>query len=276
MNNAQRVSALVVVVITVLILLLSFGLTRIDTGNVGVESTLGQVKAAELPPGIHITLFKTVHEMTAKEMSMQLADMKPKTRDNLFMEDLDVDVYYRINPTKIADLTVKYQGDVKADKNGDGIVAFDRVYRTARESVYSVTSRYDALTLNTSRTPFAAELIRSLQTELNKNDPDTFTVTDINIRSLVTDKQIEQSNQANAVVLNQIKQEERQVELEKVKSERKRVAAEGEARANKIISESLDARLLELKRIDAQTAFATQGTHTVLMQGGATPLIQVK
>lgn len=249
--------------------------TRIDTGNVGVEKTMGQVKLEELTPGVYVTLFKTVHEFTAKELAMQLNDMKPKTRDNLFMEDFDIDVYFRINPAKIADLSVKYQGDLEEDKNGDYIAAWGRVFRTAREAAYNTASQFDALAMNQSRNEMAAQLIKTMQAELNKNDPDTFTITDVNIRSLVTDRKIEQSNQANAEMQNKINQKAKEIELAKQEAERKRVEAEGEARANKIIADSLDARLIELKRIEAQQAFANQGTHTVLMQGGATPLINV-
>jgi regulator of protease activity HflC (stomatin/prohibitin superfamily) len=256
--------------------------TRIETGNVGVERTVGQVKLEELPPGLYFTLFKTVDEMAAKELSMALSDMKPKTKDNLFMQDFDIDVYYRINPGKIADLYVKYQGDVSEFKDGEGrgtgdlIVAHGRVFRSAREAAYNVASQFDALAMNQQRAGMASLLIKEIQSELNKNDPDAFTVTDVNIRSLVTDAKIEESNRANAQMQNLINQKAKEIELAKQEAERKRVEAEGEARANKIIADSLDARLIELKRIEAQAVFAKQGTHTILMQGGATPLVQVK
>lgn len=250
--------------------------TRIDTGNVGVEKTLGQVKTEELTPGVYFTLFKTVQEFTAKELSMQLNDMKPKTRDNLFMEDFDIDVYFRVNPSRIADLSVKYQGDIEEDKNGDYIVAWGRVFRSAREAAYTTASQFDALAMNQSRNEMAAQLTKAVQAELNRNDPDTFTITDVNIRSLVTDRKIEQSNQANAEMQNRINQKAKEIELARQEAERKRVEAEGEARANKIIADSLDSRLIELKRIEAQQAFARQGTHTVLMQGNATPLINIQ
>ncbi|WP_334190515.1 SPFH domain-containing protein [Noviherbaspirillum sp.] len=250
--------------------------TRIDTGNVGVEQTVGQVKLEELTPGLYFTLFKKVHEMTAKEMSMALNDMKPKTKDHLTMADFDVDVYYRINPGKVADLFVKYNGDVVEDKNGDGIAAHGRVFRSAREAAYKAASEYNALDMNRSRTDLANRVLHYMQAELNRVDPETFSVTDVNIRSLVTDPALEASIKANVETQNKIDQKQKEIELAKQEAERKRVEAEGEARANKIIAESLDSRLIELKRIEAQQAFAKSGTHTIVMQGGATPLIQVK
>ena len=41
--------------------------TQIDTGNIGVESTLGQVKKETMPPGVYFTLFKRVTEVIAPE-----------------------------------------------------------------------------------------------------------------------------------------------------------------------------------------------------------------
>ena len=53
--------------------------TQIDTGNVGVESTMGQVKKETMPPGVYMTVFKRVTEVSAKELRLSLDDMKPQT-----------------------------------------------------------------------------------------------------------------------------------------------------------------------------------------------------
>jgi len=52
-----------------LIIVAAFWLTacsQIDTGNIGVESTLGQVKHETMPPGVYFTMFKRVTEVSAK------------------------------------------------------------------------------------------------------------------------------------------------------------------------------------------------------------------
>ena len=50
--------------------------SQIDTGNVGVERTLGKVSTEALPPGVYFTLFKTVDEFTGKEVLFQLDDFQ--------------------------------------------------------------------------------------------------------------------------------------------------------------------------------------------------------
>ena len=107
--------------------------SQVDTGNVGVESTMGQFKSEELVPGVYFTLFKSVVEVSAKENAMALNDLKPKSKDNLTMADFDFDVYYRIDPSKAADLLLKYRGDLsEPGKDGAQMVGVSFVSRQAR------------------------------------------------------------------------------------------------------------------------------------------------
>ena len=79
--------------------------SQIDTGNVGVERTLGKVGQEALPPGLYFTLFKTVDEFTAKEVSFSLENLTPKSRDNLTMQDVDIDIYFKTTPASIPALS---------------------------------------------------------------------------------------------------------------------------------------------------------------------------
>ena len=70
------------------------------------------------------------------------------------------------------------------------------------------------------------------------------------------------------------------MELAKAEAERLVVQAEGEAKANRIVSESLTPALKEIKlaelQRDAAVAIAGKAGNTVLLGGGATPLVSVK
>src|SRR5574343_677725 len=145
----------------------------IDTGNVGVERTLGKVGAESLPPGVYFTLFKSVDEFTTKEVSFSLYDMTPKSRDNLTMKDVDLDIYFKTTPSAVPGLYVKYQGDVVKHgdivKGGtkDLVIAFSRVSREAREAVYKAIAQLDATTMHTKRTELAESVRSELQKELD-------------------------------------------------------------------------------------------------------------
>ena len=76
-----------------LMALMMVGCSQIDTGNVGVIKTGGQFKAEELTPGWHFTLFSTVFEVSTKENGIPFENLKPKTADQITVEDLDIDIY---------------------------------------------------------------------------------------------------------------------------------------------------------------------------------------
>jgi len=254
------------------------GCTQIDTGNVGVESSLGQYKDTEMPAGVYFSLFKTVHEISIKDNAISLENLTPKSRDNLTMKDFDVDVYYRIDPSKAADLMIKYAGDVARPAQGDGLlVAYSLMVRQSREAAYKAAAIFGASEMHTKRTEIAGSMQESLQNALDADaGKGMIVVTNIIIRNIVTDPSLEASIQEAGKAEFRIKEKEQQILLAKSEAERRRVEAEGEARANRIIAESLTAPLIKLREIEATAKFANQGTHTVLLGGGATPLINVQ
>lgn len=280
--NRFLASALPVCAISLVALL--GGCTQIDTGNVGVERTLGKVGKEALPPGVYLTLFKTVDEFTAKEVNFQLNDMTPKSRDNLTMKDVDLDIYFKTMPVAIPGLYTKYQGDVVQHKqvvkdgSGDLVIAYNRVSREAREAVYKAVAQFDATTMHTKRTELAEAVRAGLQAELDNNDKGAFLITAVNVRNLLTDPAIESAIRQRAETDQAIQKKLKEVDLARAEAERLVVQAEGEAKANKIISESLtpalkEIRLAEIHR-DAAIAVASKAGNTVLL-GNATPLVSV-
>lgn len=261
------------------------GCTQIDTGNIGVERTLGKVSNEALPPGIYLTVFKTVDEFTAKEIGFQLSDMTPKSRDNLTMKDVDIDVYFKVMPAAIPGLFTKYQGDVvrHADVVRDGskdlVIAYSRVSREAREAVYKAVAEMEATTMHTKRAELSERVRAGLQKELDANDKGAFVVTAVNVRNLLTDPAIEAAIRQRAETDQAIERKRKEVELAKAEAERLVVEAEGQARANQIISASLTPALKEIKlaelQRDAALAIAGKAGNTVLLGGGAQPLLNV-
>lgn len=260
--------------------------SQIDTGNVGVERTLGKVNQEALPPGVYFTLFKTVDEFTAKEVSFALENLTPKSRDNLTMKDVDIDVYFKVTPSSIPALFVKYQGDVVQHKQvvkdgtSDLLVAYSRVLREAREAVYKAIAGMDATTMHTKRAELAESVRKTLQAELDATDKGAFTVTAVNVRNLLTDPAIEAAIRQRAETDQAIEKKRKEVELAKAEAERLVVEAKGQADANDIISRSLTPsleriKLAELQR-DAAVAIAGKAGNTVLLGGAAQPLVTVK
>ena len=95
--------------------------TQIDTGNVGVESSMGQFKKEVLTPGVYFTAFKRVTEVSTKEILLPLEDMRPQTSDKITLTDLDVDIYVQIDPAKATEVITRWPGDI-SKQGGDDYV----------------------------------------------------------------------------------------------------------------------------------------------------------
>lgn len=257
------------------------GCTQIDTGNVGVERSFGKVNDQPLAPGVYATVFDSVDEFTTKEVSFQMQDMRPKSRDNLTINDLDVDVYFKVLPAAVPGLFIKYQGDVVrhsdiVEKGTDvGVVGYNRVLRAGREATYSAVSTFDATTMHTKREELAEAIRKNLQAELNKSDPGVFVVTSINVRNLTTDPAIEKAIRARAETDQLIARKQKEIELARAEAERLRVEAQGRADANMILSQSLTENVLRLRlaEMEMQTIVASSKAGNTIITGEATALV---
>lgn len=251
--------------------------TQIDTGNVGIESTMGQVKKETMPPGVYMTVFKRVTEVSAKELRLSLEDMKPQTKDKITLSDLDVDIYYQIDPSKAADIMLRWPGDVVRVDHEDGErVGNNYVTRQAREAVYAAIAQYGSDVVHTERVSIAAKVVEALQKDLDESaGKGWFFVRSANVRNLVTDPALEASIKASAERNFQIAAKQKEVELARAEAERKRVEAQGEADAIRLRASAISAQggadYVQLKAIEKWDGKLPQTNA-----GGVTPFVHIK
>ena len=258
------VSGTLAVVLTVAFLFGSFYV--VDTGHVGVERTLGKVDLQETQPGMNfkMPLLTQAYEFSAKEIALDLNDLKPKAADNLSLQDLDVTVYYNAAPDAIADLMVKY---ANASQSAPGAIlpAYGIVYREARGAVYEEVAKVDSLELHRLRDALQTSIQESLQERLTDKDGDALQISRVVVRALNTDPSIEAS--IREAVANQKKLEAKQISVDiavkdaEIEIER----ARGIAEANRIINESLTAQYLQHEINVALLAFAENEGQLVVM-----------
>jgi regulator of protease activity HflC (stomatin/prohibitin superfamily) len=272
-----RGALIVVLVLAVMLLLGAFG--TIDTGNVGVRTTLGIMSREEVSPGVFMKwpLISRVSEFTAKEIAIDLTDLTPKARDNLSLRDMDISVYYRAEAGAIADLFAKYSGQSVRQEDTDYLLpAYNLVYRVARNAAYEEVARVDSLVMHTQRDELSMAMHENMQAELEAADPGVFKVTRVVIRAVATDPSIEESIQ-NAVA-NQKKLEamEVQTRIAEKEAQIKVTEARGISESNRIISGSLTREYLQHEANQALLKFAESGnTSTVIVPAGMSvaPLI---
>ncbi|NDY93833.1 SPFH domain-containing protein [Ideonella livida] len=250
----------------------------IQTGNVGIRTTLGIISQEEIGPGVYLKLplISSVQEFSTKDIVIDMSDLTPKAKDNLSLRDMDVSIYYRANPQAIAELSSKYASQNSRHPDGYVMPAYELVWRIARNACYEEIARLDSLVIHTQRDALGLAIARKLQEELDRTDTGVFTVSRVVIRSVQTDPSIEQSIQQ--AVANQKKLEAMQVQTEIAKREAdiKVTEARGIAEANRIISGSLTREYLQHEANMALLKFAEKGnSNTIVVPAGmpVTPLI---
>lgn len=256
----------------------SFG--TIETGNVGVRTTLGNVSLEEVTPGIYfrVPIVQTVSTFVAKETSVDLNDLKPKAKDNLSLQDLDVSVFFKVTDGAVADLYVRYAGQ-HAFLDGRWYPAYNLVSTLARNATYEAAAKHDSLILHLKRDDVAADMHATLQSELDKANKGVFTVTRVVIRALSTDKSIEQSIQNAVAAQKQLEQADIQIRIANKNAEAEIAKAHGIAKANAIINSTLTREYLQHETNLVLQRFAEKGgASTVILPANmqAAPLLQIK
>lgn len=242
------------------------GLYMVDTGHVAVEKTLGRVNLEEVGEGLHwrIPLVTSVTEYSAKTITVDLLNMTPKAKDNLTLEGLDVSFFYRVDASRIAEMSVKYASSAQRD-GGAWLPLYALAYREARSAVYDSISRIASLELHRERGRLAVDIEAELRERLEAGDPGVVTVERVVIRDLKTDQSIEQSIQL--AVQNQKRLEAKQVEVEIAEkdAEIEIRRAEGLAEANRIINQSLTAEYLQHEVNEALKMYGENGCPATII-----------
>lgn len=251
--------------------------SQIDTGNVGVESTLGQVKKETLMPGVYFTLFKTVHEVSAKELPLKLNDLKPQTIDKINLQDLDIDVYVQLDPARAADAMIRWPGDVTKEEGEDGVrVGMNYATRQAREAIYTTVAKFNSATVHTERTAIAEGVVKLLQADLDQSaGKGWFFVRSANVRNLVTDPALEAAIKDAANKQFQINAKAKEVELAKLEADRKRVEAAGDADAIKLRAAAVTSQG-GAEYVQLQAIAKWDGKLPTTSAGGTLPFLPIK
>lgn len=240
----------------------------IETGNVGVRTAWnGKISDKEENPGFYMAIFSSVAEYSAREITVSLTNMRPKAKDNLSLADMDLEVYYQTEPSKVAELNIKYANRNAYDREiGVYYPAYHLVRSIARETTYASVALYDSLEIHKNRESLKKRIHEELQKKLQASDPETFTITKVIIRNIRTDESVE-----NAIKLAVAKNKELEAKRKEVEIARE------QAKVFRTLDSSLTSKVLEQQRIQVmEKAIANEKNTTVIIGTNATPLINLK
>ena len=228
----------------------------IPTGEVGVIETLGKVSATTLNPGIHFlnpfTEFVT--------FSTRIQDLK-ETVDSTSKEGLnfkiDVSLQYRLDSLKAGDVFQKI-GDPSQEK--------EIITSRFRSFIRQITANYTLTEIYGEKRSLISQSLQ--QAMISQLQPLGFIVEETLLRNIVLPENIQAAIQAKVAM----EQETQKIALEVIKakkeSERKIVEARGTADAQKILSEGLTDKIIQLKAIEATQELAKSPNSKVIIFGG--------
>jgi regulator of protease activity HflC (stomatin/prohibitin superfamily) len=238
----------------------------VDTGNVAVEKTLGSVDMQEIPAGLNwkLPLLTKAYEFSSKEIVIDFNDLTPKARDNLRLKDLDISVYYKVEPEAMAEMMVKYAA-AYAEGPEALLPAYGVVFREGRDVIYQEVTKIDSLELHRNRDALREGIRLNLQIKLDQKDPDVFSITRVAVRALNTDPTIEKAIQQAVQAQKQLEAKKIEVEIANKDAEIEIARARGIAEANAIINESLTPEYLQHELNEALKLFAVNSGDVVVI-----------
>jgi hypothetical protein len=163
-------------------------------------------------------------------------------------------------------LQARYAAQSTYSSAGYWLPAQELISRIARNAVYEEVAKLDSLVIHTRREELATAVVRQMQTELDKTDRGIFTVSRVVVRQATTDPSIEQSIQQAVANQKRLEAMQVQTEIAKKEAEIKITEAQGIARANQIINQSLTREYLQHETNLALMKFAEKGSnHTIVV-----------
>ena len=258
----------------VVVLLASMAVV-VPPGQAGVQVLFGKVSPEALPSGLHfINPFSQVIEMEVRTRNYTMTNVSEEgqkrgddsiaviSSDGLTVK-LDATIFYSLQQARLPEIYRTIGPDVE-----------ERIVRSEiRASLRDSAAALSATELyTTKRQAFVDQVSKGLKAAFEKRG---ITLEQMLLRNVLLPDQItkaindkiaaDQDAQKMAFVLQKEKQE----------AERKRIEAEGQARAQQIVSQSLTPQIIEYQRIQALRDIGAKGNLIITPMGGATPMIQV-
>lgn len=202
------------------------GCTRINTGEVGLRVNFDKtVEDSERQPGsFNQTIIGSILKFPVKEIAADVTDLQPLAADNSTMKDFDLTVVYNVAPASVSDLWTNKSRSFHAEADGEIYLMHQYIQLTARNAAFKVARKYQALTMNDSRSLIEQEILASMKSTLDQEKLGTaINVTQVQVKSIVPSDAVKLS--ADNLVRAQNENKQKEVEVGTAKLEAERIAA---------------------------------------------------
>ena len=238
------------IVLTILGLIIAFiilinSVITIPAGNTGVQSLFGKVKDKELSEGLHfINPFVSINKMSIRTEEYTMSgttgegqktgadQISALTKEGLPI-DLDITIQYRLVEDTASEVYRKL-----------GLNYQEKIIRPVIRSVIrEIIAKYDAKDVYSDK---RAEITSSIKESLVKAiEPRGILIEQVLLRNVILPDKLSSSIQAKLQSEQESQRYDFVLSKEKKEAERKRIEAEGQKDAQRIINESLTPRYLQ-------------------------------
>ena len=247
----------------------------VDPGYGGVVVLFGSVRNEPLPSGLHlINPFASLVQVEVRTRNYTMSSQHDEgqrrgddsisviTSDGLTV-NLDVTVLYALNLPKLPEIYRTLGEDVES-----------RLVRSEiRSAIRDAAANLLATDLyGAKRQEFVAGVSKVLMERFLARG---IALEQVLLRDVRLPQQITNAINAKIAADQEAQKMTFVLQKEKQEAERKRIEAEGQAKAQELVSRSLTPQILEYQRIQALKDIGAHGNLVIAGSGGATPLINV-
>ena len=253
-RGARMVKAAGLAVVAFVVLALAQTFTMIPAGHVGILDVFGSVSPTTLKPGPQfVSPLARVVKIPIRMQELPVA-LEIPSREGLTL-NLEASLQFRLDPENVFEIYKSV---------GDDYVAV-LVNPQFRSVAQSTTAAYDATALYTSQRAQVQKLIADRLRDVL--EPRGILVEDVRFQKLTLPQTL-----AAAIEERQSAELESQrmqfvLEKERQEAERRRIEAEGQADAQRIVAQGLTEQLLKFKGIEATLKLAESANTKVIMVG---------
>ena len=298
MPSGKKMAGVYVVILLAVLFFLLKPFTIINSGEVGVKITTGEFDPTPLQPGIHFFI-PGIQKIIAVNTKVRIAEftgsegLNLRTRDEGSLKNQAISVLDSRGLSVSVELAVQYRLDplsVPQTIATWGQNWEERIITPViREIVRNVVGSFPAEELPTKRNEIATLIDEKFRGNINNLENRPVELVSIQLTEIVLPIAIKEQIERVQVARQEAERARYEVERAKQEAEKKAALAKGvadatiieadaQAKANRLISQSLNSPLLQLRQIEVQGKFneALQNNRDAkifLTPGGATPNI---
>lgn len=247
----------------------------VPPGHAGVVVFFGSVRDQALPAGLHlINPLSVVHEVEVRTRNYTMSSITDEgqrrgddsiaviTADGLTVR-LDVTVLYSLQQAKLPEIFKTLGENIE-----------ERLIRgSIRSAIRDSAANLLATDLYGSKRQAFVDTVS--KTLVNGMGPRGVTLEQVLLRDVKLPDQITKAINDKIAADQEAQKMTFVLQKEKQEAERKRIEAEGQARAQQLVSASLTPQIIEYQRIQALREIGAKGNLIVTPMGGSQPLIQI-